>query len=40
MSESKRQRQPGTALVLEGHTGPVNGVAVTPDGTRRRLGVG
>jgi GTPase SAR1 family protein/DNA-directed RNA polymerase subunit RPC12/RpoP len=34
MSKSKMQKQPGTALVLKGHTNSVNDVAVTPDGTR------
>src|SRR5947209_3153894 len=34
MSKSRTQRQYDTDLVLEGHTGAVWGVAVTPDGAR------
>jgi WD40 repeat protein len=34
MSKSKRPKQPGTGLVLKGHTATVIGVAVTPEGKR------
>ena len=34
MAKPKSQKQPGTALILKGHSGAVYGVAVTPDGAR------
>jgi hypothetical protein len=34
MGKAKTNKTADTALILKGHTGSVNAVAVTPDGTR------